>query len=165
MEGIIVEIRIEGNRRVSDDTIRSYLTSKVGERYYPQKVTQDIKNIYARGFFSDVRVEGEQTERGVILIYHVVEKPLVKSVKFTGNDKITDEDIQKVITVKEHQVLNMTDVKETEKAILEVYQKQGFYLAEVTHEIEETADGQVKCNFQDSGEPAGVGQASYIRGK
>lgn len=148
LEGIIIEIRIEGNRRVSDETIKSYLTSKVGERYYPEKVTQDIKNIYARGFFSDVRVEGEQTKRGIILIYYVEEKPLVKSVKFTGNDKITDEDIQKVITVKEHQVLNMTEVKETEKAILEVYQKQGFYLAEVSHEIEKTADGQVNVTFK-----------------
>jgi len=148
LEGNIVEIRIKGNKRVDTETIKSYLTSKVGERYYPMKVRQDVKNIYARGFFSDVRVEGEQTTEGVILTYSVEEKPLVKSVKFTGNSKGRKEDIQGAITLKEHQVLNMTDVRETEKAISAYYQKQGFFLAEIKTEIEPTEDGQVRITFK-----------------
>lgn len=148
LEGNVIAVRIKGNKRVDTETIKSYLVTKVGDRYYPVKIRQDVKNIYARGFFNDVRVEGEQTPEGVILTFYVEEKPLVKSVKYIGNSKGKKDDIQEVITVKEHQVLNMTEVRETEKAILSYYQKQGYFLADIKTEIEPTEDGQVKVTFK-----------------
>ena len=148
LEGITVEIRIEGNQRVDSETIKSYLVTRVGDRFYAGRIRQDIKNIYAQGFFSDVRVEGEQTPEGVILIYRVVERPLVSEVEFTGNKAADEEEISEVITVAQYQVLDENQIKETEKAIKALYEKKGFYLVDVKSKIIPAGEGKVKVKFE-----------------
>ena len=147
LEGKVVDIRIEGNLRVDSETIKSYLATKVGDRYFPEKVRQDIKNIYAQGFFRDVRVEGEQAPEGVVLTYIVVERPIITKVEFTGNKVADDDEIKEVITVKEHQVFDENKVKDTEKAIIALYEKKGHYLADVRTEITPDGVGKVKIKF------------------
>jgi len=148
LEGKVVEIRIEGNNRVESDTIKSYLETEVGDTYYPARVRQDIKNIYAQGFFRDVEVFGRQTGQGVVLTYRVVERPMVSKVSYSGNKAATDDEMKEAITVEEHRVLDENQVKETEKAIKSLYEKKGFYLVEVESDIEPKGKGKVEVSFK-----------------
>lgn len=148
LEGVVVKIVIEGNQRVDTETIKSYLVTKEGEKYYPARVRQDIKNLYAQGFFQDIRVEGEQKADGIILHYKVVERPIVSKVEITGYKIVNEDDINEQNKVKQYQVLDENQIRETENAIKLLYEQRGFYLVDIKSEILPDGEGKVKILFK-----------------
>ena len=44
-----------------------------------------MKNIYKMGYFEDIRVEAEESEGGKAIVFHVMEKPTVRQISFSGN--------------------------------------------------------------------------------
>lgn len=148
VEGIIEEIKIEGNVRVESATIKTYLKSKVGESIELPKISDDIKSIMAQGFFNDVVVETEPGASGPILIFRVKEKPTVKNVKYSGNDKVHDDDIDEILTLKRFEVLDMDKVNADKEQIYKLYQVKGYYLAEVFADIEEEKQNQVSVTYR-----------------
>jgi outer membrane protein insertion porin family len=53
----IQDIRVEGLQRTEPSTVFSYLPVKVGDTFTDARGEEIIKNLYATGFFDDVRVE------------------------------------------------------------------------------------------------------------
>ena len=53
---IINGIKIEGNKRVSDETIRVYGEIKLNENVDENKINEILKNLYSTGFFEDIKV-------------------------------------------------------------------------------------------------------------
>ena len=51
---VIRLIKVEGNRRVEPETVRSYLQFGVGDRYDPLRVDDSLKALFATGLFSGV---------------------------------------------------------------------------------------------------------------
>ena len=49
-------ISVQGNKRVETETIRSFVTLAPGDSYTPARIDQAIKDLFATGLFSDVRV-------------------------------------------------------------------------------------------------------------
>ena len=72
--GTIREIRVEGNRRVEPETVRSYLKINVGDVYDPGKVDQSIKSLFATGLFADVRIDREPNGVLVTVVDRSVEE-------------------------------------------------------------------------------------------
>src|SRR5690606_9338189 len=71
----IDRIQFHGNRKVEDDAIVINMVSKVGGRLELPRVREDIRAMWKMGFFSDITVEVEPSEKGgVILTYSVKEK-------------------------------------------------------------------------------------------
>ncbi len=50
----IQKIEVEGNKRISFETIRSYLPVDIGDELTPSKVQEGIEKLYKTGFFRDV---------------------------------------------------------------------------------------------------------------
>ena len=105
-EGAIVrQIDIRGTRRVEEGTIRLRLGTRVGEPYAAEKVREDVKALYAFGFFDDVVVEAEVFEGGLRLTYLLTEKPGVRAVQFVGNTEIKTEKLREKIDIAEGSVV------------------------------------------------------------
>src|SRR5262249_51124779 len=68
---IIKEIAVSGNRRVQEAVILGRVTAKVGTPFVPAKLAEDIRAIFALGFFDDVQLKVEDFEGGVKLIFVV----------------------------------------------------------------------------------------------
>ena len=49
--GTITAIRVEGNKRVEPETVRTYLTFNVGDPYDLAKIDQSLKALFATGLF------------------------------------------------------------------------------------------------------------------
>ena len=47
----IIEIRVQGNRKIETLTILSKIESKVGSPFLPERVSEDIDSIFSLGFF------------------------------------------------------------------------------------------------------------------
>ena len=132
----IVEIGVEGTRRVEKESLRRQMRSKKGQTLKAEQVSQDLRRIWRLGFFDDIRVDVQPVQGGVRLVYIVVEKPAIASVGFRGNDEVSAEDIQEVVDIKQYQVLDVGKVKANAEKIQNLYVDKGYYLAEVEYEIE-----------------------------
>ena len=85
---IIKDIAVQGNRRVQEAVILGRVTAKVGAPFQPSRLAEDIRAIFALGFFDDVQLKVEDFEGGVKVIFVVVERPFVRDIVFSGNKKL-----------------------------------------------------------------------------
>ena len=58
---IVNSIKVEGNNRVSSDTIIMFSEIKLGEKFTSNESNRVLKNIYESNFFSDVKINLQET--------------------------------------------------------------------------------------------------------
>ncbi|NQT95685.1 MAG: outer membrane protein assembly factor BamA [Candidatus Omnitrophica bacterium] len=134
--GQITDIEIEGNKVVSTTTVLSKIKIRKGDRFLQKAVNEDIKRLYATGFFTDVSAEVEEYKEGIRLIYSVSEKSLIDKIVFEGNKVYKEEALKKQIDSKDGDVLNRRRLSEDIKKIKSFYQKKGFPLIEIDYDVD-----------------------------
>jgi outer membrane protein insertion porin family len=81
----VESVAVRGLRNISETAVIAALRLKPGEPFSEATLESDRRAIEAMGLFSDVRPRVEQTETGVRVEFEVVENPLIREVRFTGN--------------------------------------------------------------------------------
>ena len=71
--GTIAAIKVEGNQRIEDSTILSYMLLQPGDPFDADKLDRSLKTLYATGLFSDVSLRRD----GDTLVVTVKENPIV----------------------------------------------------------------------------------------
>ena len=71
----IYQIRVIGNRRIPKETILARMFTHEGDTYDPISIERDFNSLWNTGYFENLRIEREDSEKGVILNVFVVEKP------------------------------------------------------------------------------------------
>ena len=119
----IAQIRIEGNQRVEEETVLSYLQFSRGDEFDPEKIDESIKVLFQTGLFSDVQM----FQRGNTLVIKLEENPLINKVNFEGNKEIDDAALAKEVEVRERMIYTKARVQSDTQRVLALYQKSGFY--------------------------------------
>lgn len=124
----VVAIQIEhiGPPAVSDAMVRSNLRVKVGDPYNRNAVDNDIRTLYATGYFYNIRVVREPAEGGVKLRYLLISKPTLTRIEFSGNTKFSERKLLKTISSKVGEPLDERKLHEDTQAIVKLYQKKGY---------------------------------------
>lgn len=163
--GVIDAISVYGNRRVDAEAVLRKLTSRAGSEFSPDDVKDDIRAIYGTGFFDDVSADLSDTASGKILTFKVREMPFVKRIEFKGNSELKEEKLKEVVTIKENTVLDRAALGDNAEKIKSLYHEEGFYLANVTAQVE--SDGvEAKVAFQiDEGPAVKVRRITFIGNK
>ncbi|MBN2507147.1 MAG: outer membrane protein assembly factor BamA [Verrucomicrobia bacterium] len=88
-QGIVANIILTniGPSEVSQDLVRANIRTRVGEPYNRRVVDDDIRTLYATGYFMEVRVLEEPTLEGMVLTYRLKGRPTVTEIAFEGNRK------------------------------------------------------------------------------
>ena len=81
-EILISNITIEGNNRVTNNTVLSYAEVNIGDKFSPDLIKSIIKKLYATNYFDNISVVLEFNN----LIINVVEKAIISDIKITGNE-------------------------------------------------------------------------------
>jgi outer membrane protein insertion porin family len=142
--GTIKTIRVEGNRRVEPETVRTYLRFNVGDAYDPAKVDQSIKSLFSTGLFSDVRIDRDGT--GVVVT--VVENPVVNQVAFEGNREVDKATLTAEVQLKPRSVFTRAKAQADVQRILDIYRRQGRFAASVDPKIIELENNRVNVVFE-----------------
>ncbi len=91
----ITKIAFEGMVHVEPEEISSVIETNVGDDISSsaiiQQIRDDIRALWAMGYFSDLSREFRPTDEGVELVFHFVEKPVIEEVRFQGNEKYKDK--------------------------------------------------------------------------
>jgi len=89
----IEEIRIVGNRRIPESTVRYYIQSKEELLYDEQQALRDYNTLLNTNFFADAKIKRMEGENGIILIFEFVERPLIRTVEYEGMKSFKESDV------------------------------------------------------------------------
>lgn len=145
---VVADVQVRGNRRIEANAIKARVSSKPGQPFNPQTVAADVREIYGLGFFRNVRVLTEGAPGGRVLIFEVEENPVVRQVTVTGNENIDGEKIRDTLTLTTGSTLDYPLLFENRERIEALYRAEGYYLARVTHRIEELSPEAVSVDFE-----------------
>jgi outer membrane protein insertion porin family len=144
---LIKELTVEGHRRVQEAVILNRVRSAVGAPFNPSQASEDLRSIFGLGFFDDVQLKVEDFEGGVKVTFVVVERPFVRDVEFTGNDKFAVSELQDKIELKLGSVYNPVEVQRAVERLKDAYEDEGYFEVKISPEVEKFADGDVKVVF------------------
>ncbi len=144
---LVVEVRVRGNRRIETAAILARVATKPGSVLSGAQVARDVREINALGFFRNVRVFGETTDEGRILIFEVDENPVVRQISISGNENVDGEKIRDILTLTTGATLDYPLLFENRERVAAIYRAEGYYLAEVSYEIEPIAEHSVGIHF------------------
>ncbi|MCZ8187791.1 MAG: outer membrane protein assembly factor BamA [Beijerinckiaceae bacterium] len=136
-------ISVQGNKRVETETIRSFLTLAPGESYTPARIDQGIKDLFATGLFSDVRIR----RAGNGIVVQVVENSLINRVTFVGNSKVKTDVLIGEVQTRSRGPFSQSMVDQDVARIREIYARQGRAAADVNAQVTTQPDGRIDVTF------------------
>ena len=128
----IVDTVFEGTTPLTENTAKAAIAMKTGDMFTVKGMNADREAIYNTGYFYDLFPTFQKVPEGVVITYHVLENPVLKSVNITGNTVIKTDVLASCITVKPGEILNSRNLQQNVQAIKEMYRKDGYILAKVT---------------------------------
>ena len=144
---LIKEITVEGNRRVQEAVILGRVKAAIGGLFSPPQLSEDVRSVFALGFFDDVQLKVDDFEGGVKITFVVVERPFVRDVEFVGNKAVATSELQDKIDLKLGSVYNPVEVQRARERMKDHYESEGYFEVQITPDIEKFADGDVKVVF------------------
>jgi outer membrane protein insertion porin family len=127
----LVEVRIEGNKTIEQAGISRYIKSRPGRHFDEKQVRADVKALYGTGWFASVEWHTESTSAGVILIFQVIERPIVLSVEYKGSKKIKTKHLEARTGIKRGSPFDVSKNREAARTLEDYYHEKGFAFATV----------------------------------
>ncbi|MEI6730561.1 MAG: outer membrane protein assembly factor BamA, partial [Pseudomonadota bacterium] len=146
---IIGAIKVQGNQRIENATVISYLNLKEGDKFSSSDIDAALKSIFATGFFSDAKIMPQTSSNGKVdLVVEVVENPIVDKIGFEGNDAVEEKDLQGELELKTRATYTKTKLQSDVKRILDIYRRGGRYSAQVTPKIIQLDQNRVDLVYE-----------------
>jgi outer membrane protein insertion porin family len=148
----IDDIRVIGNRRIPKETVLARLFSHRGDIYDPLTVERDFNSLWNTGYFENVRIEREDTPKGIILNIYVKEKPTIREINPKGLNSVTWSDVldrfkkEKVGLSVESQY-DPTKVERAVVVLRELLAEHGHQFAVVKVDVKTIPPASVSINF------------------
>ena len=143
-ENIINSISIEGVQRIDKETVTSYANISKGDIYTEEIGNTVLRNLFETNLFSNIQISFDAN----ILNIKIQENPTINLVKFYGNSKIKDEDLEIEISLKERSVYSRSKVKKDIERMLSLYQRAGRLSSEINPKLEMLDNNRVNLTYE-----------------
>ena len=138
---VLAGVEVRGTKVLDPDVVLLRLNTRKGDHVDMEAIDREMRRIWDLGYFSDVSALIEPREEGLVLVYRVQEKPRIESVLIEGAKDVSQDDILAAMSTKNGTVLNEKLLAQDLQKILELFRKDGYYLATVDHRIDAGAGG------------------------
>lgn len=156
----ISKIDFNGLVNVKKADLNGITSAFIGSPFTDEVYNEILDRLYSLEFFDDVipYAKPASTDKSdVLLVFEVVERPVIKEINYVGNHKIRNGELREQIKNKPNDIYIESKVLIDERLIRNFYLKKGFNASYVTHNTETTPDGVI-VNFVIS-----EGSSSVIR--
>ncbi len=164
----IESIRVIGNRRIPKETILARMFTHPGDTYDSVSIERDFNSLWNTGYFEDLRIEREDTEKGIILNVYVRERPTIREINYKGNSSVSTSDIldrfkkEKVGLSVEGQY-DPTKVMRAKNVLAELLAEHGHQFATIKADVKMIPPASVQINFSiKEGPTVKVGQIKFV---
>jgi outer membrane protein insertion porin family len=160
--GVIQRILVQGNERIEQSTVVSYLPFGPGEAVDSAKIDLALKALFRTDLFSDVKIDFQSGD----LIVTVVENPIINRVIFEGNHGLKEDKLRDEVTVRPRGIFTRAKVQGDVQRIVELYRRSGRISANVTPQIIELPQKRVDLIFKiDEGPKSGILSVNFLGNK
>lgn len=136
----VVDVEVEGNKVASRSLILGVSAIDLGSPLTPTATSETIRRLYGLGIFSDVKIEAEQVTGGIKVYIVVKELPKLSGLEFTGNDKISSDDLKDKLNLGVGGYISPYLMEAKRNEIKEIYAKKGYFQAVVNASLEYSTD-------------------------
>ena len=157
--GVANRILVQGNQRIDQTTILSYLPIQPGDPVDPVLLDVAVRTLYRTNLFADVQMALDGTD----LVVQVVENPVINQVVFEGHSAISEEKLREEVTIRPRGVYTPSRVQEDVQSIVELYRLSGRISATVTPKLIQLEQNRVDLVFEiDEGVSTGVRGINFL---
>ena len=160
---ILENIQINGNQRISNDTIKLFSKIDIGDEINKEDINRILKDLYETNFFENVNIKFLNN----ILNISVSEHPIIQNVIYEGiKSKSLLSKIEENKLIREKASFNEFILSNEEKRILAILRNLGYYNSLLDTSIEKLDNNTVLINFKlDIGEKAKIKKITFIGDK
>ncbi|QTN18857.1 outer membrane protein assembly factor BamA [Brevundimonas sp. AJA228-03] len=158
--GVVNRILVQGNQRIDQTTVLSYLPIQPGDTIDPVILDVAIRTLTRTQLFADVQI-GLQ-ENGDLII-RIVENPIINQVVFEGNSSIKEDKLREEVTISPRGIYTRARVQEDVGKLIELYRLSGRISATVTPKLVQLEQNRVDVVFEiDEGPETGVQAITFL---
>ncbi len=161
---IIKDIKVNGNQRISEETIIVLGQIKINEEYDDNKLNNTLKNLYNSNFFSNIDISISNEE----LIINVIENPIIEDVRIIGiKNKSIIKKLTESISLKNRTSYTEDLLNRDVNIIRNILKTNGYYFSKIKPSIlknKQLNSIEVEIDI-DLGQKAKIKEISFIGDK
>ena len=160
---IIKSIKVDGNKRISTETIKIFTELKINNDYDVNEINEVVKKLYSTNYFENIKIKVSNNT----LYIAVIENPIVQTIKFDGvkNKRILEVLRDKTI-IKEKSPFIENKVKRDVEIVNNILRTNGYYFSKVLSKFIENDNNTIDLIFDiDLGEKAFIKKITFIGDK
>ena len=160
---ILKDINIEGNQRISDETIIMFGNVNIQDNLNLNEIDKILKNIYNSNFFEDVQVTLENN----ILNIYVKEKPIIQNVEYEGiKSKTILAEIKSNRILKPKSSFDKNLLQKDRSNLLKTLKNIGYFFPSVENLVEDTGNENLNLIYKiDLGSKSKIKKISFVGDK
>ncbi len=152
-QGIIEKIEIEGNERVTNETILYYLSSQDGDYFSEDLLVKDFKVLWSTGFFSNIRIEKRDGATGKIVKIIVEENPVIREIIYKTGKKLKEDNIVNKLKENNEYLLpysyySPNGIQKIQKTIEGLLLEKGLSAGKVSTELKSVGKNELEVLFK-----------------
>jgi len=97
---IVEKIEVQGNKYLTEEMIKGMLLTKEGSTFSLEVIREDIRRLFRTGFFKRIEAHRFEEDGKVRVLYVVEDLPVIYSIEFEGNKKISTEELSNKLGIE-----------------------------------------------------------------
>ena len=164
---IVESIQFRGTRRIPRDSLLARIFTKAGDVYDEANLRRDFMVLWNSGYFDDLRLEVEDGDRGKIVRFIIVERRVVRTIRYEGNKSATVSDIlqrfkERKVGLSVESRYDPTKVQRAVIVLRELLGERGRQYAKVTPDVRQIPPSSIEIVFNiEEGPKVKVGKLKF----
>ena len=117
---MVIDVRVVGNKSLPLSKIVPNIHTRPNRPYDPEAVQEDVRRLDRTHMFLVVKPYLQRVNGGIIVIYELLERPLLKEVLFIGCDDVHKKVLQKEAEIKVGDAADPMAIEEARRKLEEI---------------------------------------------
>jgi len=162
----VAQVQIEGNRRVATAAVRGVISINPGDVVSYAQVDENVRNIFSLGGFHNVTARVDEVQGSNILVFDLEELPLVRTMEFRDNKKLSDQKLRDSTTLRPPFIFDHNRVRSSVQEMKNAYIKDGFHAVEINTHLTTDNRGEATLTYLvDEGRKIRIKNINFIGNK
>ena len=131
LEEPLIEVLIEGNTTIPKSEVSKHIKTRPGRPVTQKQIKDDVDALVRTRWFASVEPALRPTDDGVVLVFRVLERPIVRRVEYKGLKKMKQKTFDALTQLKPGSPFDIGSNRECARRIEEYYHEKGFAFATV----------------------------------
>ncbi|MEN6406955.1 MAG: BamA/TamA family outer membrane protein [Thermoguttaceae bacterium] len=128
----VMDVRIQGNKTLPLDKILPSIRTRPGRPFDQELIEEDVRRLDHTRQFVNVKTYWQQVRGGRVVIFDVVERPVLREVKYIGCKDVHMKTLKKHAEIKVGDPADPFQIEEARRKLEEFYRSHGYTGARVT---------------------------------